>query len=167
MSQRVMPCIWFDHQAEEAMNFYVDAFPNSKIVHIERYAGDQGIPGEQELKGKVLTGVFEVYGMRITCLDGGSIFKPGGNISLLVEFDTQEEIDAVWDKLLEGGTPQQCGWIADKFGTVWQITPKAMGEMMSDPNATSAQKQAVMQAMMPMVKLELPKLKEAFEKAKS
>lgn len=164
--QEVTPFIWFENNAEEAMNFYVSVFPNSKILDIERYAGDQGIPGEKELKGKVLTGVFEVYGLRLMCLDGGPVFKPGGNISLLVEFDTQEEIDSVWDKLMNGGTPQRCGWIVDKYGTTWQITPKALGEMMSDPNATPEQKQALMKAMMPMIKLELPKLKAAFESAK-
>jgi predicted 3-demethylubiquinone-9 3-methyltransferase (glyoxalase superfamily) len=161
--QKVTPFIWFENQAEEAMNFYVSTFPNSKILEIERYAGDQGIPGEKELKGKVLTGVFEVYGLRLMCLDGGSVFKPGGNISLLVEFDTQEEIDSVWEKLLDGGTPQQCGWIVDKFGTTWQITPKAMGEMMS--SGTPAQKKALMAAMMPMVKLEIEPLRAAFEGA--
>lgn len=164
--QKVMPFIWFENQAEEAMNFYVSVFPNSKIHQIERYAGDQGIPGEAELKGKVLTGVFEVYGLKMMCLDGGPVFKPGGNMSLLVEFDAQEEIDAVWDKLMDGGTPQQCGWITDKYGTVWQITPRQLGEMMSDPAATPAQKQAVAAAMMPMVKLDLPKLQAAFEGAK-
>lgn len=164
--QKVTPFIWFNQNAEEAMNFYVSTFPNSKIHLIERYAGDQGIPGEAELKGKVLTGVFEVYGLKIMCLDGGPQFQPGGNISLLVEFDTQEEIDAVWDKLLDGGTPQQCGWIVDKFKTTWQITPKAFGEMMNNPETTPQQKKALMEAMMPMVKLELPKLKAAYEAAK-
>ena len=164
--QQVTPFIWFENNAEEAMNFYVSTFPKSKIIHVERYAGDQGIPGEEELKGKVLTAVFEVYGLTMMCLDGGPQFKPGGNISLLVEFDTQEEIDSVWDKLMDGGTPQQCGWIVDKFGTTWQITPKEFGEMMSDATATPAQKQALMGAMMPMVKLDLPMLKAAFESAK-
>lgn len=164
--QNVCPFIWFDSNAEEAMNFYVSAFPNSKIIEIERYAGDQGIPGEDKLKGKVLTGIFEVYGLKMMCLDGGSQFKPGGNISLLVEFDTQEEIDQVWDMLLEGGTPMQCGWITDKFGTTWQITPKAMGEMFSDPKTTPAQKQAVMEAMMPMIKLDIAELQAAYDNAK-
>jgi predicted 3-demethylubiquinone-9 3-methyltransferase (glyoxalase superfamily) len=164
--QQVTPFIWFESNAEEAMNFYVNTFPISKIHAIERYAGDQGIPGEQELKGKVLTAVFEVYGLKIMCLDGGPQFKPGGNISLLVEFDTQEELDTVWDALMDGGTPQQCGWIVDKFGTIWQITPKAFGEMMSDPEATPAQKKALMGAMMLMGKLDLPKLQAAFDGAK-
>ena len=165
--QKVIPCIWFESNAEEAMNFYVSSFPNSKIHHIERYAGDQGIPGEKELKGKVLTGVFEVYGLKIMCLDGGPQFKPGGNISLLVEFDTQEEIDSVWEKLVDNGaTPQQCGWISDKYGTTWQITPKELGELMSSPDSTPAQKQALMQAMMGMVKLDMPKLRAAYDAAK-
>lgn len=164
--QNVCPFIWFDSNAEEAMNFYVSAFPNSKIIEIERYAGDQGIPGEDKLKGKVLTGIFEVYGLKMMCLDGGPQFKPGGNISLLVEFDTQEEIDQVWDMLLKGGTPMQCGWITDKFGTTWQITPKVMGEMFSDPKTTPAQKQAVMEAMMPMIKLDIAELQAAYDNAK-
>lgn len=165
--QKVTPSIWFEDNAEEAMNFYVSTFPNSKIHHIERYAGNQGVPGEAELKGKVLTGVFEVYGLKMMCLDGGPMFKPGGNISLLVELETQDEIDAVWDKLMDGGKPQQCGWIVDTYGTTWQITPKALGQMMSDPDATPEQKKAVMRAMMPMVKLELPKLKAAFDGART
>jgi predicted 3-demethylubiquinone-9 3-methyltransferase (glyoxalase superfamily) len=83
-----------------------------------------------------------------------------------VEFENQEELDAVWEKLLDGGKPQQCGWISDKFGITWQITPASMGRMMSDPEATPAQKQALMQAMMPMVKLDGPALEKAFEDAK-
>ncbi len=166
--QKVTPFIWFEGNAEQAMNFYVDTFPNSKIHQIERYELGMGIPNEDELKGKVLTGVFEVYGLKMMCLDGPSnVFKPGGNMSLLVEFDSQDELDKVWEKLLDGGKTQQCGWISDKFGTIWQITPKVLGEMMSDPEATPEQKKALTAAMMPMVKLDGPKLKEAFDKAKS
>jgi predicted 3-demethylubiquinone-9 3-methyltransferase (glyoxalase superfamily) len=164
--QPIKPFIWFDGQAEEAMNFYTSTFPNSKIVHIERYAGDQGIPGEDQLKGKVLTGIFDLNGQEFQCLDGGPVFKPGGNISLVVEFDTQEALDKVWERLLDGGKTQQCGWITDKFGTTWQIIPTALGKMMGDPTATSAQKQALMGAMMPMVKLESAELEAAFNGAK-
>lgn len=162
--QKVIPCIWFENSAEEAMNFYISTFPNSKIISIERYAGNQGIPGEQQLKGKILTGIFEVYGLKLMCLDGGPLFKPGGNISLAVEFDTQEEIDLVWEKLLDGGTAQQCGWIVDKFGTTWQITPRIFGELME--KGTPQQKDALLKAMMPMVKFEIEPLKKAFEQAK-
>lgn len=164
--QPIKPFIWFENQAEEAMNFYVEIFPNSKIKHVERYAGDQGIPGEAELKGKVLTGVFEINGTEFQCLDGGPVFQPGGNISFVAEFDDQEELDAVWEKLLDGGKTQQCGWITDKFGVTWQIVPTVMGKLMSDPSATPEQKKALMQTMMPMVKLDGPKLQAAFEAAK-
>lgn len=166
----VTPFIWFKDNAEEAMNYYVSLFPNSKIVHLERYEGEQGIPGEKELQGKVLTGVFEVGGMRFMCLDGGTV--PGFDlnssaISFLVEFDTQDELDQVWEKLVaDGGKPQQCGWIVDKFNVTWQITPAVLGQLMSDPNGTAAQKQALTKAMMPMVKLDGPKLEEAFNSAK-
>jgi predicted 3-demethylubiquinone-9 3-methyltransferase (glyoxalase superfamily) len=165
--QSVTPFIWFEGQAEEAMNFYVSLFPNSKITDIERYAGDQGIPGEQQLKGKVLNGSFELNGMRFMCLDGPSQpnFKLSSAISFLVEFESQDELDTVWDALLEGGTPQQCGWITDKFGVTWQICPASLGRMMSDPDASAAQKEALMKAMMPMVKLDGPKLEEAFSSA--
>ncbi len=162
----ITPFIWFQGNAEEAMNYYVETFKNSKITHIERYAGDQGIPGEQELKGKVLTGVFELNGQPFMCLDGGPQFEMSGAISFLIEFDTQDELDAVWDRLVDGGQTQQCGWVTDKFGVTWQITPTALGRMMSDLNATPEQKQAVMQAMMPMVKLEIAPLEAAFNSAK-
>lgn len=165
--QPITPFIWFENQAEDAMNYYVSVFPNSHILHIERYAGEQGIPGEKELKGKVLTGVFELNGQRFMCLDGGPQFQMTGAISFLVEIDTQEELDRVWDKLLEGGKPQQCGWLTDKFGVTWQINPTSLGQMMSDPDATPAQKKALMEAMMPMVKLDAAALEAAFHNAKA
>ena len=164
--QKFKPFIWFQGTAEEAMNYYVETFRNSKITHIERYAGDQGIPGEEELKGKVLTGVFELEGQEFMCLDGGPQFEMTGAISLLFEFETQEEIDEVWERLIDGGTTQQCGWVTDKFGVTWQITPVGLGRMMSDPEATSEQKKALMEAMMPMVKLDIAGLEAAFERAK-
>jgi predicted 3-demethylubiquinone-9 3-methyltransferase (glyoxalase superfamily) len=162
------PFIWFENQAEEAMEFYTFVFPGSRIVHIERYTGDQGIPGEEQLKGKVLTGIFELGGQQFQCLDGGK--QPGfelnsGAISFLMEFDEQSELDGVWDKLMDGGKPQQCGWIVDKFGVTWQIVPKVLGDLMGDPTATPGQKKALAGAMMPMVKLDGPKLKEAFDSA--
>jgi predicted 3-demethylubiquinone-9 3-methyltransferase (glyoxalase superfamily) len=163
---KITPFIWFENSAEEAMNYYVSVFPNSKIIDIERYAGDQGIPGEEELKGKVLNGTFEVMGQKFMCLDGGPQFELTGAVSFLVEFDDQQELDGVWDVLMDGGTPQQCGWISDKFGVTWQITPSSLGKMLGDPAATAEQKQAVMRAMMPMVKLDSAKLEEAFISAK-
>ena len=162
----IIPFIWFVGNAEEAMNYYVETFPNSRIVEIERYAGDQGIPGETELKGKVLTGVFELNGQKFMCIDGGQMFEMSAAISFMVEYDTQEELDKAWDRLLDGGKAMQCGWVTDKFGVTWQIAPKSLGTMMSDPSATPEQKKALMQAMLPMVKLEKDKLEAAFESAK-
>ena len=164
--QQISPCIWFQGTAEEAMNFYVSIFKNSKITHLERYTGNQGIPNEKELAGKVLTGVFELNGQPFMCLDGGPLFELTGGISFVVPYETQEELDEVWEKLLDGGTPQQCGWITDKFGITWQIVPAILGQLMSDPTAEPAQKQALMEAMMPMVKLDGPKLKAAFDGAR-
>jgi predicted 3-demethylubiquinone-9 3-methyltransferase (glyoxalase superfamily) len=163
--QSIKPFIWFQGTAEAAMHFYVETFPQSNIVHIERYIGGMGIPGEDELKGKVLTGIFSIKGQEFQCLDGGPQFPEGGNISFVAEFETQNELDTVWGKLLDGGTPMQCGWITDKFGVTWQIIPSVMGQLMGDPHATQEQKQAVMQAMMPMVKLEIAPLQAAFDHA--
>lgn len=163
---KVTPFIWFENQAEEAMNYYVSVFPDAKITGIERYAGDQGIPGEQELKGKVLTGTFEIMGQQFMCLDGDPQFELSGAISFLVEFDNQSELDRVWDRLMDGGKPQQCGWITDKFGVTWQIAPASLERMMNDPSASAKQKKALMQAMMPMIKLESAELEAAFEGAK-
>ncbi|HEX7259650.1 MAG TPA: VOC family protein [Candidatus Saccharimonadia bacterium] len=164
--QKFKPCIWFESGAEEAMNYYVSTFRNSKITHIERYSGDQGIPGEEKLKGKVLTGVFELEGQEFMCLDGGPQFEMTGAISFLFEFETQEEIDEVWEKLTDGGKPLQCGWVTDKFGLTWQITPVQLGRMLGDELATPEQKKAVMDAMLPMVKLDIAQLEAAFEGAK-
>lgn len=159
----VKPFIWYVDNAEEAMNFYVQAFKKASIKHIERYSGDMNIPGEKELKGKVLTGIFEIYGQEFMCLDGGEQewAKPSGRISILLELETQEEIDQAWNKLLEGGQAMQCGWLTDKFGVTWQITPKIMGDLMM--KGDEAQKKAVMGAMMEMVKMEIQPLKDAFD----
>ena len=164
--QEITPCIWFQGNAEEAMTCYVDTFPRSKVVTIERYTGDQGIPNEDELAGKVLTAVFELNGRPFLCLDGGPVFELSGAISFLAEFDTQDELDRVWDRLLDGGTPQQCGWLTDRFGVTWQLVPASFGRMMSDPDATGAQKRALMEAMMPMVKLDAAVLEQAFAQAR-
>ena len=164
--EKIKPFIWFQGNAEEAMKYYVSTFKNSKITQIERYAGDQGIPGEKELQGKVLTGVFELNGEEFMCLDGGPQFELSEAISFLVELETQEELDSVWVKLIDGGKPMQYGWVTDKFGLTWQIAPTALGKFMSDPSATPEQKKAVMQAMMPMVKLDAALLEGAFSGAK-
>lgn len=164
--QKFTTFLWFTGTAEEAMNFYIETF-GGKIKHIERYTGDMGIPSEDTFKGKVLTGVFELDGQEFMCIDGPKMegFGPSSAISIMVRFDDQDELDKVWDKLMDGGKPQQCGWISDRFGVTWQIVPTIMDKLMSDPSASPEQKKALMQAMMPMQKLDGNKLKEAFDAA--
>ena len=162
----VKPCIWFEDHAEEAMNFYTATFPNSRIIHIERYTGSQGIPGEDKMVGKVLTGIFEINGQEFHCLDGGPQFELTSAISFVVEFDSQPELDQIWARLLVGGKPQQCGWITDRFGVTWQVVPKVFAQMMQDKRTTNRQKAALMKAMMPMVKLDGDRLEQVYEQAK-
>lgn len=113
-----------------------------------------------------MTGVFVLDGQQFMCLDGGPQFEMSGAISFLVEFETQEELDEVWARLTDGGKALQCGWVTNKFGVTWQITPTALGKMMSDASATPEQKQALMKAMMPIVKLDVAMSKVALEGAK-
>lgn len=163
--QDITPCIWFQGDAEAAMEHYVGTFPNSKVVAVERYSGDQGIPDEDRLVGKILTAVFELNGRPFMCLDGGPVFQLSGAISFVAEFETQDDLERAWARLIEGGTPQQCGWLTDRFGVTWQLVPASFGRMMSDPEATPRQKQALMAAMMPMVKLDGPALEAAYRAA--
>jgi predicted 3-demethylubiquinone-9 3-methyltransferase (glyoxalase superfamily) len=169
--QKITPFLWFDKQCEEAMNFYVAVFngapdkkAESKIVSIQRYPDTPSIPGlpMEGLAGKVLTGVFELGGQRFMALDGGPIFKPSTATSFLIECETQEEVDHFWNKLSEGGDPkaQQCGWLADKYGFAWQVNPKILGELLSDPDKTKANR--VMQAMLQMKKIDIAALKQAY-----
>jgi predicted 3-demethylubiquinone-9 3-methyltransferase (glyoxalase superfamily) len=153
----ITPFLWFDDQAEEAVNHYVSIFPDSKIVSTSRY-GEAG-PGP---KGRLMTSVFELAGQRFMALNGGPQFKFTEAISLLVSIDTQAELDQIWNRLLEGGHPQQCGWLKDRYGLSWQIVPKVLGEMMSDKDP--ARSSRVMQAMLKMVKLDIRKLTEAYGK---
>jgi predicted 3-demethylubiquinone-9 3-methyltransferase (glyoxalase superfamily) len=165
--QKITPFLWFDKQAEEAMKFYTSIFPNSKIVSIKRYpippAGGQLEGPMKGMEGKVLTAVFELFGERFMCLDGGPFFKPTGAMSLYVECETQEEVDTYWNKLAEGADPkaQQCGWIMDKFGFSWQIIPKALPQLLSDPDKAKADR--VMQAMLQMKKIDVAGLQKAYE----
>lgn len=154
--QKITPFLWFNDKAEEAANFYVSIFKNSKIVEIARY-GDAG-PGP---KGSVMVVSFELEGQKFTALNGGPTYSFTPAISLVVNCDSQQEVDAMWDKLCEGGKPVQCGWLTDKYGLSWQIVPVALFEMMKDPDP--AKKSRMMGAMMQMVKLDIAKLKTAFE----
>jgi predicted 3-demethylubiquinone-9 3-methyltransferase (glyoxalase superfamily) len=148
--------LWFDGQAEQAMKFYLSVFKDSKVVSEMRY-GDAG-PGP---KGSLLAVTFELEGQEFMALNGGPQYKFTPAISLFVKCKTQQEVDALWDKLLDGGTPQQCGWLTDKFGVSWQIVPTVLGEMLQDPDPKKSQR--VMEAMLKMVKLDIAKLKQAYE----
>lgn len=154
--QKIAPCLWFDGKAEEAMKFYTSIFKNSKVGKISYY-GDAG-PGE---KGSVMAVSFELDGQEFMGLNGGPNFSFTPAISFFVNCETQEEVDHYWDKLLQGGQPQQCGWLTDKFGVCWQIVPNALGEMMSDKDPEKSRR--VMQAMLKMIKLDVATLKRAYE----
>jgi len=154
--QKITPFLWFDHQAEEAMNFYVSVFKNSKVLSVNRY-GDAG-PGP---KGTVLTATFELDGQVFTALNGGPMYTFSPAISFVVHCETQAEVDEYWDKLSEGGKENQCAWLDDKFGVSWQIVPNALIELLSDPDPAKAGR--VMQAMMQMKKIDIKTLKQAYE----
>ena len=151
--QNITPFLWFNMQAEEAVNFYCSIFPNSKIVSIKRYPEGITEGPMKDMGGKVLTAVFELMGQTFMCLDGGPFFKPTGAMSLYVECQDQAEVDHYWERLSEGGDPtkQQCGWIQDKYGFSWQIIPKQLPELLNDPDAAKAGR--AMQAMMQMKKI--------------
>lgn len=155
-AQKITTFLWYDNQAEEAMNFYVSIFRNSRVGDIVRY-GDTG-PGP---KGQVMTAEFQLAGQQFMALNGGPHFKFTEAISLFVKCDTQEEVDELWEKLSEGGQKSQCGWLKDKFGLSWQIVPAALGEMLKDKDPEKSNR--VMQAVMQMTKLDLPKLQAAYE----
>jgi predicted 3-demethylubiquinone-9 3-methyltransferase (glyoxalase superfamily) len=157
--QKITPFLWFDNNAEEAMNFYVSIFKNSKIGAVSRY-GDAG-PGP---KGSVMSATFVLEGQEFMALNGGPHFKFTPAISLFVNCETQEEVDEIWDKFLSGGgKADQCGWLKDKYGLSWQIIPKALGEMLNDPDPEKSQR--VMKAMMQMVKIDVQALKQAYEQS--
>lgn len=148
--------LWFDTQAEEAAKFYVSIFPNSKILSVSRY-GESG-PGPQ---GSVMVVDFELDGQHVIALNGGPAFKFTEAISLMIHCGSQEEVDYYWDKLTEGGEPSACGWLKDKFGLSWQVTPDALMEFISGSNP--AKSQAAMKAMMEMSKLDIETLRRAYE----
>ena len=155
--QKITPFLWFDSQAEEAANYYISVFREGRILKVARY-GDAG-PGP---KGSVMTVAFELYGQEFTALNGGPQFPFTEAISLVVSAPTQQEIDRLWDTLArDGGRPNACGWIKDKYGLSWQITPPVLIEMISDPDPVKSQR--AMRAMMRMGKLDIATLKRAYE----
>ena len=154
--QKLTPCLWFDNQAEEAAKFYTSIFKRSKIGAIARY-GDSG-PGP---KGGVMTVMFELDGHEYMGLNGGPYFKLTEAFSLIVNCETQEEIDALWEKLSEGGEKSQCGWVKDRFGLSWQIVPTVLRELMSGPDPRKSQR--VMAALLKMRKLDIKELRKAYD----
>jgi predicted 3-demethylubiquinone-9 3-methyltransferase (glyoxalase superfamily) len=156
--QKITPFLWFDGAAEEAMNFYVSVFKNSKVVSVRRY-GKAG-PGKE---GSVMTGTFQIQGQEFFVLNGGPKYKFTPAISLFVNCETQEEVDELWDKLSAGGRKDRCGWLQDKYGLSWQIIPSDLGKLLGDKDPKKAN--SVMQAMLQMDKIDVKKLKEAYEKA--
>ena len=155
--QKITPFLWFDGQAEEAMNFYIAVFRNSKIVSKTRY-GEEG-PGP---KGTVMAGTFELEGQQFIALNGGPQFTFSPAISFFVNCETQQEIDELWEKLSKGGEKQRCGWLKDKYGVSWQVVPAALGKMLNDADTVKSQR--VMKAMLQMDKLDIEGLKQAYEK---
>ena len=154
--QKITPFLWFDGNVEEAVNFYTSVFKNSKVLNVHQLPGD--VPGA---KGKVMTATFELEGMKFMALDGGPQFKFTPAISLFVDCKDQEEVDDLWNKLSEGGRPDRCGWLQDKYGLSWQIIPKALGELMGGPDRVKANR--VMQAMLKMSKLIVADLQKAYD----
>jgi predicted 3-demethylubiquinone-9 3-methyltransferase (glyoxalase superfamily) len=153
--QKITTFLWFDNNAQEAMEFYTSVFKNSKIGNVSRY-GEAG-PGP---KGTVMVGSFELEGQQFTALNGGPRFKFTEAISLVINCETQEEVDYFWEKLGAGGQLQQCGWLKDKFGLSWQVVPTVLDELMRDKDPQKSKR--VMEAMLQMVKLDIPRLRAAY-----
>lgn len=154
--QKITPFLWFDDNAEEAANFYVSIFRNSKINKIVRY-GDSG-PGP---KGSVMVASFTLDGQDFTALNGGPHFKFSEAISFVVDCETQDEVDRFWEKLSAGGTTQQCGWLKDKYGVSWQIVPTILLKLAADKDAAKSSR--VMQAMMKMTRIDIKALQQAYD----
>lgn len=159
--QKITPFLWFDDQAEEAVNFYTSIFKNSKIKNISYY-GEEGIEITGKSAGTVMVITFELNGQEISALNGGPQFKFTEAISFAVNCETQEEVDELWEKLSESGEKGHCGWLKDKYGLSWQIVPTVLGELMSDADPEKTQK--VMRAMLQMKKLDIATLKQAYER---
>ena len=155
--QKITTCLWFDNNAEEAVTFYTSIFKNSKVLEVSRWG--EGGPGPE---GSVLTMRFELDGVELMALNGGPAFKFTEAISLSVDCQSQAEVDDLWEKLTaDGGEPSQCGWLKDKFGLSWQIVPRALPEMLGDPDPAKSRR--VMEAMLKMKKIDIKTLQEAYE----
>ena len=161
-TSKIVPCIWFDSQGEEAAKYYIEIFPNSRIVDVSRYP-EVGQEVHGQPAGKVLTVDFELAGQRFTALNGGPQFKLSEAISFQIMVDSQEELDRYWNYLAQGGPveAQQCGWVKDKFGLSWQVVPTAMIAMLQDPDKAKVNR--AFKAMLEMKKLDIAALQRAFD----
>jgi len=159
--QKITPFLWFDNQAEEAVNFYVSIFKNSKVVNITRY-NDASSKAAGRPEGSVMTLEFQLEGQNFVAINAGPHFKFTEAISFVVDCGSQEEVDYFWEKLTaDGGQESQCGWLKDKYGLSWQITPRVLIEMIGDKDPQKAQR--VMEAMLQMKKIDIATLKRAYE----
>jgi predicted 3-demethylubiquinone-9 3-methyltransferase (glyoxalase superfamily) len=160
--QKITPCLWFDDQAEEAAKFYTSIFRNSKVLNITRY-GEAGHEIHGRAAGTVMTVAFELEGQSFTALNGGPLFKFNEAISFQINCETQKEVDYYWEKLSKGGDKkaQQCGWLKDKYGVSWQVVPTAMIEMFNNPGSEKSER--AMTALLQMKKLDIAKLKKAYD----
>lgn len=160
--QTIIPCLWFDSNAEEAVNFYTTIFKNSKISNESRY-GEAGHEIHGKAAGTVMTIEFELDGQAFTALNGGPVFRFNEAISFQVGCESQEEVDYYWGKLSEGGDrkAQQCGWLKDKYGVSWQIVPNVLGKMLQDKSSKKSEN--VMQALLQMTKIDIAGLRRAYQ----
>ena len=154
--QKITPFLWFDSKAEEAMNFYLSIFKNSKVGRVTRYG--EGGPGP---KGTVMSATFQLEGQEFMALNGGPQFTFTPAISFFVNCETQQEVDELWEKLSESGRKERCGWLKDKYGLSWQIIPSALGKMLGDKDPEKSKR--VMEAMLQMDKIDIKRLQEAYE----
>ena len=158
--QKITPYLWFEDNAEEAAKFFTSIFENSRVINITHY-GESAAEVSGRPKGSVMTVTFELEGQRFMALNGGPILKFSSAISFLVNCETQQEVDDLWEKLSEGGQVEQCGWLKDKFGVSWQIVPNILGEMIKDKDAKKSER--VIKAMLQMKKIDIQGLRKAYE----
>jgi predicted 3-demethylubiquinone-9 3-methyltransferase (glyoxalase superfamily) len=156
----ITPCLWFNNQAEDAVNFYISVFRNSKIVSVTRY-GEAGAAASGRPQGTIMTMTFQIEGQPFMALNGGPVFKFTEAISFIVNCKTQKEVDEFWEKLSEGGEEGRCGWLKDKYGLSWQVVPTVLGEMLQDKDARKSER--VMKAMLQMKKIDIEGLKKTYE----
>lgn len=155
---KITPFLWFDDKAEEAMNFYVSIFKNSKILGIDRFGKKGQVPG-----GEVLVANYRLEGQEFLALNGGPHYTFSSATSFLVNCETQQEVDHLWDKLSQGGESQGCGWLKDKYGVTWQIVPTILPQLLKDKDPAKAER--VRAAMLKMQKIEIKVLKEAYDRS--